>query len=213
MIKATAAVLVTLLAGFAAACGPLRVSGPAERAEADADLIMLLPDPERGTAGGADVSSGGASVVLDNAREFTLAGKRGGPARVRLMPESEMTRLFGDVLAALPPAPEHFVLFFRFESDELTDESRAMVPDVLRALKGRPVPEISVVGHTDTTGTPAGNFELGMKRGHMVRGLLVEVGLDSASIEVTSHGEAMLLVTTADETYEPRNRRVEITIR
>jgi len=206
-----AAVLVTLAAGLSAACGPLRVRGPAERA--DADLIMLLPDPGSGAAGGAAVSSNGGSVVLDNAREFTLTGKNGAPARVRLMPESEVTRLFGDVLNTLPPAPEHFVLFFRFESDELTDESRAMVPDVLQALKGRPVPEISVVGHTDTTGTPAGNFELGMKRGNMVRGLLVDVGLDPAAIEVASHGEAVLLVKTPDETYEPRNRRVEITIR
>ena len=47
----------------------------------------------------------------------------------------------------------------------------------------------------------------------MVRALLAEAGLDPASIEVTSHGEAALLVPTADDTYEPRNRRVEITIR
>jgi outer membrane protein OmpA-like peptidoglycan-associated protein len=129
------------------------------------------------------------------------------------MAESDVRRLFGDVLAALPPAPENFTLFFRFESDELTDESRAMVPNVLRALKDRPVPEISVVGHTDTTGTPASNVELGMKRGTMVRTLLVEAGLSPSAIEVTSHGEAVLLVATSDETYEPRNRRVEITIR
>jgi outer membrane protein OmpA-like peptidoglycan-associated protein len=52
-----------------------------------------------------------------------------------------------------------------------------------------------------------------MKRATMVRALLGEAGLDPASIEVTSHGEAVLLVRTPDETYEPRNRRVEITIR
>ena len=43
--------------------------------------------------------------------------------------------------------------------------------------------------------------------------LLVAAGLDATSVEVTSHGEAVLLVRTPDETYEPRNRRVEITIR
>ena len=80
-------------------------------------------------------------------------------------------------------------------------------------MKDRPVPEVVVIGHTDTTGTPASNFELGLKRATMVRALLVEAGLDAASIEVTSHGEAVLLVKTPDETYEPRNRRVEITIR
>jgi outer membrane protein OmpA-like peptidoglycan-associated protein len=52
-----------------------------------------------------------------------------------------------------------------------------------------------------------------MKRGITVRALLVQAGLDPSAVEVTSHGEAVLLVKTADETYEPRNRRVEITIR
>jgi outer membrane protein OmpA-like peptidoglycan-associated protein len=32
-------------------------------------------------------------------------------------------------------------------------------------------------------------------------------------IEVASHGEADLLVHTPDETPEPRNRRVDITVR
>jgi outer membrane protein OmpA-like peptidoglycan-associated protein len=52
-----------------------------------------------------------------------------------------------------------------------------------------------------------------MKRGIMVRNLLVDAGLDPSAVEVTSHGEAVLLVATPDEIYEARNRRVEITIR
>ena len=43
--------------------------------------------------------------------------------------------------------------------------------------------------------------------------MLVDAGLASASIAVTSHGEADLLVRTADGVFEPRNRRVEITVR
>jgi outer membrane protein OmpA-like peptidoglycan-associated protein len=206
-----AAAIVMLSAALAAGCGPLRTKGPAART--DADLLLLLPDAGSGATGSATVSGGGGSVVLDDPREFALVAGNGRPTRVRVMPESEVKRLFGDALAALPPPPVHFTLFFRFESDELTEESRAMVPDVLRALKDRPVPEISVVGHTDTTGTPASNFDLGIKRAHTVRSLLVAAGLDSSSVEVTSHGEAELLVRTPDNTYEPRNRRVEVTIR
>lgn len=179
----------------------------------DADLVMLLPDPERNATGRAAVSNAGASADLDAAGEYTLVGVNQPPTRVKMMKESEVKRLYGDLLASLPPAPKHFTLYFRFESDELTDESRALVPDVLQAMKNRPVPEVSVVGHTDTTGTPNSNFDLGLKRGNMVRGLLVAAGLDATSVEVTSHGEAVLLVRTPDETYEPRNRRVEITIR
>jgi outer membrane protein OmpA-like peptidoglycan-associated protein len=210
-IRLAAAVLVTIAAGLLANCGPQYVRAPEGRG--NADLIMLLPDPDSGTTGRAVVSNGPGSVDLDETRQFTLVGLNQPPTRVTVMNEPDVKRLFGDVLAALPPAPTHFTLFFRFESDELTDESRALVPDVLQAMKNRPVPEISVVGHTDTTGTPASNFELGMKRSIMVRNLLVDAGLDPSAVEVTSHGEAVLLVATPDEIYEARNRRVEITIR
>ena len=37
--------------------------------------------------------------------------------------------------------------------------------------------------------------------------------LDASAINVTSHGEATLLVPTADDVSEARNRRVEITVR
>jgi outer membrane protein OmpA-like peptidoglycan-associated protein len=42
---------------------------------------------------------------------------------------------------------------------------------------------------------------------------LIEAGVDRSAIVVTSHGEATLLVPTADNVNEPRNRRVDITVR
>ena len=96
----------------------------------------------------------------------------------------------------------------------MTAESRALVPDILRAVKERPVPEVVVTGHTDTTGTPASNFELGMKRATMVRALLgrrrPRPGVDRS--HVARRGRRCSC-DTPDDTYEPRNRRVEITIR
>ena len=47
----------------------------------------------------------------------------------------------------------------------------------------------------------------------MVRDLLVNAGLDAAVIDIASHGESALQIQTADETLEPRNRRVEISVR
>jgi outer membrane protein OmpA-like peptidoglycan-associated protein len=62
-------------------------------------------------------------------------------------------------------------------------------------------------------GTVPANFELGLKRATMVRNLLVEAGLDLSTVDLMSHGEAEPIVKTPDETAEPRNRRVEITVR
>jgi outer membrane protein OmpA-like peptidoglycan-associated protein len=47
----------------------------------------------------------------------------------------------------------------------------------------------------------------------MVRGLLAEAGVDAVVVDIASHGESDLQVQTADETLEPRNRRVEISVR
>jgi outer membrane protein OmpA-like peptidoglycan-associated protein len=214
-------------AGLLSACAPKQVKTPEPVPDPKtATLVVLLPDEEGGgtgpstelRAGRATVSSNKGSskpgsVDLAKARESTIVGNNQPPTRVTVMSDAEIKREFGDVLSALPPAPQHFTLYFRFESDELTADSSALVPEILRAVKQRPVPEVVVTGHTDTTGTAARNFELGLKRATMVRGLLVNAGLDPSSIEVTSHGEAALLVATPDDTYEPRNRRVEITIK
>jgi outer membrane protein OmpA-like peptidoglycan-associated protein len=72
---------------------------------------------------------------------------------------------------------------------------------------------VVAIGHTDTMGTPVKNVELGLRRANAVQALLVDAGLPATSVAVTSHGEGALLVRTADGVVEPRNRRVEITVR
>ena len=121
--------------------------------------------------------------------------------------------MFGEALAGQPPAPRHFTLQFRFESDALTAESQALIPEILQAVKALSVPEVLVVGHTDTLGDPKSNFALGLKRAEMVRGILVQAGLPASTVDVDSHGEADLFVKTRNNVPEPRNRRVEITVR
>jgi outer membrane protein OmpA-like peptidoglycan-associated protein len=72
---------------------------------------------------------------------------------------------------------------------------------------------VSVVGHTDRSGSDQSNVELGLRRANVVQALLVETGVEIAAIDVASHGEAAPLVPTDDGVVEPKNRRVEITIR
>ena len=116
-------------------------------------------------------------------------------------------------MAALPPRPLHFTVNFRFESEELTPASRAQLPEILRATRERAMPEVVVIGHTDTAGPAARNLQLSLKRATAVRAFLIETRVDPAMIEVLSHGEAEPLVQTGDNVVESRNRRVEITVR
>jgi peptidoglycan-associated lipoprotein len=201
------AIAVVLSAG----CGPQRVAQPAR--PTPPALIVLLPDPESGTTGRARVSNEFGSADLAAPRAATRVTGDRSPGPVTTMSEADVIRVFGAALAALPPAPRHFTLHYRFESDTLTGESSALVPTIRLTVTGLPVPEVVVVGHTDTMGDPRANIALGLKRAISVRDILVEAGLALSTIEVASHGEADLLVKTPDNTPERRNRRVEITVR
>ena len=190
-------------------CVPKKVQTPQATSP---DLVVLLADRGKTTAGRAIVSNDKGAVELDEAGAAVIVSPGQAPKSVPV-DSKDVQRKFADALASLPPAPQHFILYFRFDSEELTDESRRLVQEVLVAVKQRPDPEIVATGHTDTTGTQAKNIELGLRRANAVRALLIDAGLPPASVAVRSHGEAALLVHTADNVFEPRNRRVEITVR
>ena len=202
---------MVLMGALASGCGPKRVAATPQP-ESPA-MVVLLADPDSGKTGRARVANNHGRVELAAERQSTVVTAKGAPAAITVMSEEDVTRVFGSALAALPPAPRHFTLYFQFESDKLTAESVALVPEILQAVKVLEVPEVVVVGHTDTMGTPKANYDLGLKRATTVRGLLVDAGLAASTIEVTSHGEGDLLVRTGNGKAEPRNRRVEIAVR
>lgn len=194
---------------IATACGPKRVSGPVRPGQ---DLIVLLPDSDTQSTGGARVSNQFGAVDLAAERDAAVVARSRGPVLTKLS-AADVKSVFGDALSALPPAPRRFTVYFRFESDALTDQSQALIPEILAAVKGHAVPDVAVVGHTDTTGSQLTNYGFGLKRAMMVRNILVKAGLSGSAIDVTSVGELDPLVKTADNTPEPRNRRVEIAVR
>jgi outer membrane protein OmpA-like peptidoglycan-associated protein len=208
MMRVPALALVCI--AVAVACGPRRVAAPSPGGP---DLIVLLPDPDSGAVGRASVANQTGTVDLDGERAATRVILGRAPAPAAILDVGEVSGIFAEALSSLPMPPQFFVLYFRFESDELTDESRVLLPEVLLAVAAHAAPDVVVVGHTDTTGDPTSNVELGLNRANAVRNILVSVGLDASLIEVTSHGEADPLIRTADETLEPRNRRVEIAVR
>lgn len=210
MISARWVACVAIAAtAIAAACGPRRIAAPAQPGQ---DLIVLLPDSDTKTTGAAGVSNPLGAVDLAAERDAAIVTPNRAPVLTKLS-EADVKSIFGDALSALPPAPRRFTVFFRFESDELTEQSQALIPQILAAVKEHAVQDVVVIGHTDTMGTQPANFGLGLKRAMMVRNLLVTAGLDGSAIEATSVGELDPLVKTPDETPEPRNRRVDIAVR
>lgn len=123
----------------------------------------------------------------------------------------ELSRPIGDDGQPLPAI--RFLLYFKTGSTELTEDSLKLFLVVLKTIQARNPTEVSIVGHTDRVGTRESNFKTGLNRADFIKNRLIALGLDPKMIEVASHGEDNPLVKTEDEVPEPRNRRIEITIR
>jgi len=200
-----------LLGMAATACGPKAPPQPA--APPERDLVALAADPDTGEVGAVDVTAAGQTVALTTVGASTTVRSGLGPVAAVTLSADDLQRIFGDAIAARAPAPRHLNLYFELGGDTLTPESAALASTVIGEVKGRPAPEVTVVGHTDTTGAAAANLDLGLRRAMLIRDRLIAVGLDPALIEIATHGEADLLVPTPDNTPEPANRRVEVAIR
>ena len=172
------------------------------------DEVVVLPSPD-GHVGTVVVKRGGETFVLNQ----PYAVSRSTQSAVTTLPEQEVRASFGSELNALPGRPAKFLLYFVSGTDDLTDESQGELRKVLDELKQRPVPDIAVIGHTDTVGEHQANDVLSAQRAEKVKGFLVEIGLAPERIQVAGRGEREPLVPTADNVDEPRNRRVEINVR
>jgi outer membrane protein OmpA-like peptidoglycan-associated protein len=173
-------------------------------------LFVVLPNPD-GSSGAVTIEDGQKSVLLDH--PYAAGEVRGGvPAPVQV-DQAQVQQIFGNALAAQPVLPSHFVLYFEKDSDTLTPPSARQYQAVFTDIKRRPVYEVEVIGHTDTLGNPPHNQQLSMSRAVMIRDRLVRDGISPKSISVAGRGQLDLAVPTADQVAEPRNRRVEITVR
>jgi outer membrane protein OmpA-like peptidoglycan-associated protein len=122
-------------------------------------------------------------------------------------------KLYAALTAALPPPAAHFTLYFFEGSTKLTPASEPELRKVLAELAKRPGVEVQITGHTDTVGSLGDNDALSLRRAQEIREALALQGLKLNITRAVGRGERELLVPTPDNTAEPRNRRVEITVR
>lgn len=173
--------------------------------------VVLLPDAD-GNSGTVVVTTEAGQQPLSTAFGRASVGPRGA---IRLQQEDPGTvaGVYARTLAARPPAPVSFVLYFEFGSAvDITPAFKPVLDQLLAALPSYPAPEVTVIGHTDRVGSVEFNDLLSLQRAETVRDLIVKAGVQ-ASIEVSGRGEREPLVPTADEEPNDRNRRVEINLR
>ena len=173
-------------------------------------LFVVLPGDD-GHIGAITVNDGKREILLD--RPYAASESRGGVTAPVQTSEVEVRQVFGAALAARPILPVHFRLYFQTGSDRLTPESDAAYRAVFDDIRRRPVYQVEVVGHTDTTGVAARNQDLSQQRAASMRDRLVRDGIAAGAITTAGRGELDQAVPTARGVDEPRNRRVEVTVR
>ena len=175
--------------------------------------VLLLPEDD-GSVGMVEVRGEGASQVIKTPNSYTVIDSFSTrPAAVKEMSTEEIEERFSTVIKAQAQKPITFLLYFKSGTTELERKSQATIQDVLLEIKERQPCEISVVGHTDRTGSRSYNITLSFNRASAVKKILRASYPEVGVIDISSHGENDPVKRTVDGVSEPFNRRVEIIVR
>lgn len=174
--------------------------------------VVLLPEAD-GRAGAVDLRTARASQTLDTPFASASSNPRG-----RFISRAEVAQTvqqrYAGTLAARPGAPVSFVLVFEFGSaQDVAPAFQPVLQQLLAQAANYPALEITVIGHTDRVGSVPDNDRLSLERAQTVRDLLVQAGVDPATITIAGRGEREPAVATEDEVPLAENRRVEINLR
>jgi outer membrane protein OmpA-like peptidoglycan-associated protein len=175
----------------------------------NSSYVVLLPSPD-GSVGQVTVKGKGGVQTLTQVQHGLLLD---GSESAFAVSTEQLLRDFGPAMAARPMLPEQFLLYFQTGGSELTAESRVLLSRIVERALARQSLDMSVIGHSDTQGAADANEALAFKRATSIAETLRSMGMSKAEITIESHGERNLLVATPDNTPEPLNRRVEITLR
>jgi outer membrane protein OmpA-like peptidoglycan-associated protein len=198
------AVVAQLVAGCATPPPP-----PAPPPPKLASYAVLLDNLD-GSVGAITFTGSKGTIAVDRGKN---AVNLDGATAPYTLDDSTIQKDFGAAIAARPQPPAIFLLYFESGGTQLTSESQALIAKIVADAAKRPAADVSVIGHTDTEGDADANEKLGLERAQTVAQLISGAGLKAIETTVTSHGERDLLVKTPDNTAEPKNRRVEVTIR
>jgi outer membrane protein OmpA-like peptidoglycan-associated protein len=174
--------------------------------------VILLPEENSTSKGAVVVGEGSSATVLDTPMTAVEVGSSGRVKRENVTQE-EVEKDFSAALAATPPKPISFTLYFETGSTVVLDISKETLEHLFEEVARRQAVEVQITGHTDTVGTIDDNDKLSAQRAETIKEMLISRGLQSNFIRAVGRGERELLVRTPDNVQETKNRRVEVIVR
>ncbi len=161
------------------------------------------------------------NLVLGGTRGIRLAAPSGdATAPAATAPATpQQPRVASSRPVAVPVAPQaagpsvNLTVNFANGSAELTPDAIRTLDELGRALASKDLSayRFRIEGHTDTVGSREYNQALSERRAAAVVDYVArKYGVDPARLQAVGMGEEGLLVQTAPQTAEPRNRRVQV---
>lgn len=98
-------------------------------------------------------------------------------------------------------------------SAAIKPQLRGVLDSFAGSLQGDPTAEVTIVGHTDSTGNAAINNPLSLERAQSVRDYLTARGVSGSRVQTAGRGDREPVASNSSESGRAQNRRVEIFIR
>lgn len=194
-----------------------------------AGCASMTEEQQRGTTRGAVIGAGAGAVlgaVTDGSRGAVRGavigagvGAVGGhiwstrmEEQRRQMEEStrgtgvEVTRTADNQLKLYIPSDVSFPV----GRADIQPNFRPILDTFAQGMNRNPEARVTIIGHTDSTGTDAINNPLSVNRAANVRDYLVSRGVPASSIGIDGRGAREPIATNASAEGRARNRRVEI---
>jgi len=146
---------------------------------------------------------------VDGLRDASAQCRRGLDAAL-----SQLEHELNPAPPAPPPAPPatDYQVYFDLNSWDLKAEQLTTIQQAIATARAGGQSRITIVGHTDTSGSAGYNQRLSVKRANVVEEALVDLGARREAISVSGVGETDLAVQTGDGVKEPKNRRAVVTL-
>lgn len=186
---------------------------------------LAEPDPAGPTADDDEVDrdSEGAVIVIETGA-MVLTGNV--PDQVTM---DKLIETFADIdlgstrlvnnLQIVPGSPRPSgrivvddAVLFEFDSDQLTDPESTVLTDLATLFNARPAWSMTVVGHTDSTGTTVYNLELSLRRASAVRAALLAAGVSADALTIRGSGDTDPIATNGTIEGRAQNRRIEFEV-
>ena len=110
-----------------------------------------------------------------------------------------ITKLKGDIL-------------FPSGSPAVKSQAKTSIQKISDILKKYPENRITVIGHTDSTGSDATNQALSEQRARAVKAMMVSRGVPASAVTALGAGESSPVASNKSQQGRAQNRRVELQI-